>query len=613
MAADPTPSSRPRIARFGVFEVDLASGELRRDGIRVPIQDQPARILGYLLERAGEVVTRDDLREHLWPAEFVDFDHSLNTAIRKLRAALDDTADNPRFIETLARRGYRFIAPVSWAGQELHEATPFVPKPSINRAAIATVAIVAIAMFAAAIFFFQRSTPAPQAIDSIAVLPFKNADPASQHINDGLTEMLIDSMSHLPQLRVMAPTTVFRYKDVDPKRAGKDLGVSAVVTGRIRRDNDHYGLRVEMIDVRDGAQVWSARYDATPSELPSVQTRIADDLASQLRRGVHATSHPYTTNPEAYELYTKGLYAWNQRGRDDLNRALEYFNAAAAKDPNFAAAYSGLAKTYGVMVGFGLLPVPEGTTKVVANAQKALDIDPNNAEALVSLASTKYRNLWDFAGADADYRRALELDPNYATGHEWYSDLLRTMGKWDAARSEIELAYKLDPFSGPINIMRSCHYFYERRYREAIAVSRKAGELDPRFDASFCVMASFLALGDVESAAKEMRRCRFVTNHNRIADAFQSGGREAFLRTWEQELETGIAQTGDQSVGIAMLYAQLGDHDRAFEWLEKACDRRVSRLTNINIEPGLDPLHSDPRWDPLLKRIGLPKVQPPKS
>ena len=604
-----------KIARFGLYELDVTSGELRRDGIRVPLQDQPVRLLAFLLERGGDVVTREELRAALWPSEFVDFDHSLNTAIRKLRAALDDSADNPRFIETLARRGYRFIAPVAWDGASAKPVA--VPPRRRSMGPALVVAVIAVAVFAAAIVTFRK--PQPKRIDAIAVLPFVNADRDTQHINDGLTEILIDTMSRLPNLRVMAPTTVFRYKGaaIDPKRAGKELGVGAVVSGQLRRENMSYTIRVELIDATDGAQLWAKRYDISGTELPQVHRRIVADLGEELRRpdgdDKRAHTSSYATTWDAYELYTKGLYAWNQRSPADLKRALDYFNAAVAKDPNFAPAYSGLANTYGVMVGFGMLSVPDGTTKIVASAQKALDLDPNNAEALVSLATTKFRNVWDFPGAEADYKRALAINPNYATGHEWYADYLRSMGRWDEARREIATAYKLDPLSGPINTMRCFSLYYERRYPEAIETARRAGATDARLQSPHCVIFSLLAMGDLQGVANELRT--IPPPYNAIAsqgaDAYEAKGREAFLRAWAEGLERDPARR-DQPVAIAGLYARLGDRDKAFMWLDRACDRRISLVTNINIEPAFDSLHDDPRWDALLRRIGLPKVQPPK-
>ena len=343
---------------------------------------------------------------------------------------------------------------------------------------------------------------------------------------------------------------------------------------------------------------------------------MASDLVTVMRHGgARTTPIAASTSPEVYELYTKGLYAWNRRSQKDLEHALEYFNAAVARDPNFAAGYAGLANTYGVMVGYGSISAAEGTAKVMTNAQKALGLDPNNAEALVSLATNKYRSLWDFAGAGADYKRALVLNPNYATGHEWYSDYLRSMGRWDDARREIDTAYRLDPFSPAITTMRCFGYYYERQYREAIAFAAKAEKLDPRFSAPLCTADSYAAMGDYKGAADVMRRGIglgiLIPEHaTAITKAYDEGGRDAMLRKWTDIL-TGCDPSIRNPVHIAINHARMRDREGAFQWLEQAYEQRVSLITNINVEPELDVLHDDPRWDDLLKRIGLPKVQPP--
>jgi TolB-like protein/DNA-binding winged helix-turn-helix (wHTH) protein len=610
------PGDLSGVARFGVFELDLRTAELRRNGIKVKLQEQPFRLLAFLLERAGDVVTREELRERLWPSEFVDFDHSLNTAVRKLREALDDSAENPRFIETLARRGYRFIAPVSWGAS-----IPSTKAPS-TRATLLGITLIVLMIGAGIAYFVTRRHEAPpaRAIDAIAVLPFTNDDPQSQHLSDGLTEILIDSLSRLPDLRVMARTTVFGYKGktIDPRDAGRALNVNAVVVGHMRRVGDRYAIHVELIDVRDGTQLWGDQFEATAGNQFGVQSQISQELSDQVRQGVdrdrrRVAAHRYTTDPQAYELYLKGLYAWNKRDKDDLHRALDYFSQAIARDPNFAAAYAGRGQTYGVMVGYGTMPVAVGVPKILADAQKALQLDPNNAEALVSLATTKYRSVWDFAGADRDYRRALALNPNYATGHQWYADLLRSMGRWDEARREQQLSYKLDPLSPAINAMMCYAFYYQRRYQEAIAFSRRASELDPTFAAPSCVANSLLAMGDIAGALGAIKK---ATGPLRECDELaeetlrRSDKRDFFRKAAAVMMQKQSANV-ETPVAIASMFARDGDKDQAFAWLEKAYQRRVSRLTDVNVDPAFEPLYSDPRFDDLLRRIGLPRVPRP--
>jgi TolB-like protein/DNA-binding winged helix-turn-helix (wHTH) protein len=577
--------------------------------VRVPLQEQPFRLLAILIARPGEVVSREELREQLWASEFVDFDHGLNTAIRKLRTALDDSADNPRFIETLARRGYRFIAPVSWDG-DTATATATEPPPRRRLLPIFIGAALLVLAIAGALIFRQmQARPAPT-IWAVAVLPFTNDHVQTAHVSDGLTEELIDALSRLPSMRVMARTTVFRYKGkaVDPQAVGRDLDVGAVVLGDVRRDGETYRVRVELIDVRDGTQLWGNRFNVSAAELPALQNRIAELLFNRLRHGQRAPGGR-TQNAEAYELYLKGLYAWNERGKDDLRQSIELFTRAAALDPTYAAPHAGLANAWGVMTGNGLISPDEGVPRVMAAARKALELDPENAEAYTSMATTKFRNLWDFAGAEKDYREALRLNPNYATGHQWYSDFLRSMGRFAEARRESDIAYKLDPLSTAITGGQCWSFYYEERYADAIAFARRASEIDSRFASPACVSRALAALGDYEGVLRELRRMEVPLIKVEVLEAaYRQEGREGLYR---KRLEALLAsQKADYNfpVEIAETYAALGNEDEAFRWLDIAVRHRVSRVTSINVHPDLKSLRDDPRFDALLRKIGLPKV-----
>ena len=604
----PEPDHPPRTARFGTFEVDLQHQQLRREGREVRIQIQPFRILALLVDRAGQIVSREELQQRLWPSEFVDFDHSLNAGIRKLREALGDSAENPMFVETLARRGYRFIAPVSWDGEQT------VAKDRRPIFAV-TGAILAAALIA--IVYFATRKPVSPPIDAVAILPFTNDDPQTQHLSDGLTEIVIDRLSRLPDLRVTARTTVFAYKGkkVDAHEAGKALNVSGIVSGNMRHDGNRYQIYVELIDVKDGTQLWGHQFETVGAELPAMQSRIVDELTTQLRQGTSREQRRivisrFTHDPQAYDDYLWGLYEWNHR-RDlsSLQRALTYFNQAIARDPKFAAAYAGLANTYGVMVGYGLIPASDGISKVMSTAGRALELDPNNAEALVCIATTKYRNLWDFTAAGIDYRHALVLNPNYATAHEWYSDYLRSMGRAEDARQELRKAHELDPLSWPINAKVCFGLYFDRRYADAIEASARAGQVDPNLASPICVSHSYSALGKIESVLPLLSTTGVnAKDIATLTEAYRRGGQREFFATGARILGQQQSETRQSPVDVAMLYARAGDADHAFVWLEKAYQGRVSRLTNINVDPGFDTLRSDPRFDDLLKRIGLPRV-----
>lgn len=595
-------------ARFGAFELDPRSGELRRDGQRLPLQDQPFRLLSILLERPGDVVTREELRERLWPSEFVDFEHGLNTAVRKLRAALGDSADEPRFIETLARRGYRFIAPVTFHDQESKT------EAASRRRIVLPLAIAALLVAALAVALaLRRATPDQATIEAIAVLPFTYNDAQSEHIGDGLTEVLIDTLSRLPDLRVMASTTVFRYKDrpPDPKKVGDELDVGAVVVGDIRQQDEQYRIRVELINVRDGSRLWGDQFVVPVSELPAAQSRISDALTQRLRHGRRGPG-AYTRNAEAYDLYLKGVHAWNQRTKENVGESVDYFTRAVDLDPTFAAAYAGLAHAWGVMVGNGLVAPEEGTPKIMAAARRALELDPASAEAYTSIGTTKYRNLWDFAGAEQDYRRAIALNPNYATAHQWYADYLRSMGRFEEGRRETELAYRLDPLSRPIHGAKCWSFIHERRYRDAIAFTRGAAELDERYLSVPCLMTAYAGLGDYD-AIVALLQSEGGDDSLGLAEAYRRAGVRGL---YEQRLKLLLGHSRPEHrfpVEIAETHAMLGNGDEAFRWLETAYGHRVSRLTSFHLQPGFDRLRDDPRFDDLVKRIGLPRFDPPAT
>jgi TolB-like protein/DNA-binding winged helix-turn-helix (wHTH) protein len=627
------PPGPPRLARFGSFELDLRSGELRRAGVRVKLQEQPLKLLLFLLEHPGEVVTREELRERLWPAEFVDFDHSLNTAVRKLRAALDDVADNPRFVETLARRGYRFIAPVSLTGgpaptgavlqttaSAIDPATPGQFGGRKGRKVLgALLALLVLVVVSTLVWSRARITPLREKsavptrgpIASIAVLPFGNQEASTDHLADGVTEILIDRLSRLPDLRVMARSTVFEYKGkrVHPSSVGEELDVQAVVTGNVRRAADQTVIHVELIDVRDGAQIWGRRYESSSTDLPLTQARIADDLGLHLRSGVRtaapkAASAGLTRNADAYEHYLRGLHLWNERGDANVRASLDHFGKAIQLDPGFAAAYAGQSNAYGVLTGKGLLTPEQGTLRVMASARKALELDPDSAEAYTSIATTAFRNLWDFAGAERDYRRAIALNPNYSTAHQWYADFLRSMGRWDEAWREMEMARRIDPLSKAVNSSMCGAFAAQRRYDEAVAFAEKLQQLGRPLP--FCRSVTLFYRGDYEGLAAHMEKNPEAPAAREQAEGFRKGGGrgllEARLRCFQQQPNP----EASFAVDIAEAYVLLGRHDDAFAWLEKGFDHRVTGMTSFYFMPTFDAVREDPRFANLVRRIGIP-------
>ena len=479
----------------------------------------------------------------------------------------------------------------------------------------ALVAVVVLATAGVLLLSKRDSTMEAAAIHSLAVLPFTNTDPGTEHVSDGLTELLIDELAAIPDLRVTARSSVFQYKGrfITPQRAGTELDVGAVVMGEVRREGNRYGVRAELIDVRDGAQIWARRYEVDRAELPALQGWIFADLSARLREGaVVRVSSRHTTSAEAHEQYLLGLQAWRQRiggtrrRPEALHKAVAHFERAIELDPRFAAAYAGLANTYGVMVGWALIPSSDGTFRVLSAAQKALELDPRNAEAYTSIATTSFKSLWDFEGADRNFQRAIALNPSYATAHQWYGDYLQAMGRLDEARRELELAYRLDPLSIPITVNLCNAFYYERRYREALQFARDVEARDPERTPFFCAGASLLALGDYEAFIEYRETHGEKPLATEVVEAYRRYGARAFyaaqLRSAPPPRATPMSDTS-----IARANAALGDPDEVFAHLEKAFERRASDVLAFHLAPELDSVRHDPRFRDLARRMGLPQ------
>jgi TolB-like protein/DNA-binding winged helix-turn-helix (wHTH) protein len=635
------------VVLFGVFEADLRSEELRRNGVKVRIQDLPFRALKLLLSRPNQVITREEFRQTLWPGDvFVDFDLGIRSAIKRLRDALGDSADNPIFVETVDRRGYRWIAPTHFesqpaAGPELVDedlATPTSvatsPKPwhwkagnwklanwKITNWKIAG-AIVAIAVVVGA-FTLALLNRRPSA-DSVAVLPFTNGsgDANTDYLSDGFTESLIGNLAHVPELKVKSRSSVFRYKgkDVDAQKAGNELGVSALVSGQVTSRGDNIEVSAELINVRDNTAIWEHHYSGKNPDIVSLQIQIAGDIAGKLRSKLSNSEKQQVTrqgtqNPEAYDLYLKGRYAWNNRTHAELEKAISYFNEAIAKDPDYALAYSGLADVYNVLPNYGSNQ-NEDFSKSNAAARKALELDPTLAHPHAVLGNNEIQYDWDFAGGEKEFKKSFELDPNDATARQWYADDIAMVGgREQEAIDEVNRAHELDPLSPVISRVVGSVFGWTRHFDEAIAVCSKLAKDDPTFAiAHDCLAQEYWGkrmypqvieewrifgqlsgfTGDIESAAAMER-------------GFQSAGWKGALT---KVIEYRIAQRKTAYYSaflIATFYADMGDKEQAFAWLNTAYQERDFLLITLNTNFRLDPLRSDPRFAELVRKVVLPQ------
>lgn len=606
------------IARFAAYEYSAETGELRRQGLRVPLQEQPARVLELLLRNSGRVVTRDELREALWPADtFVDFDHGLNTAVRKLRAALDDSADTPRCIETLAKRGYRFLLPVEWSGPV---SAPAHPSPSVAPPApapgphpvatkplkrIALGASAGIALVALAAWALLRPSAAEPLHRAIAVLPIENADPGTAYVSEGIAEAIIDGLSTSPALRVTARTSSFRYRSspVDLRAVGRELGVTAIVTGRLVEQGDEYRLRLELVDTSDGAQLWAKDFRQDTGAVDTLRARAVSALS--LRLGVSSADRPREVrSAEAYDLYLRGRYHWNLRKREEQLRAVEYFERAVQLDPKFAPAWAGLANVYGTLVGSTMVPGREEETqlKSIAAAKRAIELDPKNAEAYASLAASKLSYYNDYTGAERDFQRAIALNPSIPAAHLWYGNLLTKIGRMDEARRETDIGWELDPFSHSPNSAQCFCRFMARRYDEAIDVARRAELRDPEMGPTPCLAWANLLKGDVPAAVEAVARMH-PERADALAKAVEARGTEGLLRL---ELEHLPAELEYQRAAI---HAMLGERDAAFAELERSYTMHRAYTGFLWVDPRFDSIRDDPRFLDLALRLNLPQAK----
>jgi TolB-like protein/tetratricopeptide (TPR) repeat protein len=461
-------------------------------------------------------------------------------------------------------------------------------------------------------------------IDSVAVLPFANVsgDASTDYLSDGITESLIASLTHVPELKVKSRNSVFRYKgkDVDVQKAGGELRVSALVSGRVTPHGDNVEVSAELTDVRDNTEIWGQHYSGKSAAILSLQQQIAGDIAAKLRSGMNSSEKQQVTkqgtqSPEAYELYLKGRYYWNKRTAVDVTTAISYFNQAIAKDPGYALAYVGLADSYSVLPVYGAAP-SEYYPKGNAAARKALELDPLLARPHAVLGSNEMEYDWDLAGGEAEYKKALQLDPNDATAHSWYAqDIASIGGMEEEALAEINRAHQLDPLSPIISANFGAVYLSAKQYDEALGACKKVADENPTFAQTHaCLVGAYWGKRMYLQVIQEWKSyAQFAgdLNESDFASALEQGFHSA---GWKGALTKGIEtrqsqrKTGYSSAYvIAALYADLGDKDQAFRWLNTAYQERDTYLLGLKTDFLLDPLRSDPRFAELVRKVGLPQ------
>jgi len=563
--------------RFGSFEVDLRAGELRKHGAKIRLQEQPFQILVMLLEHPGEVVTREELRNKLWPADtFVDFDHGLNKAINKLREALGDSADSPRFIETLAKRGYRFVE-----------------SPAISS----------------------------DRIESLAVLPLDNLsrDPEQEYFADGLTEALITSLAKIGALRVISRTTAMRFKKTDKSlpQIARELNVDAIVEGTVLRSGDRVRISAQLIHASTDTHLWADNYDRDLRDILALHSEVAQAIARQVQvkltpqeQAQFAQVSP--VNPEAYETYLKGRFHWNRRGSVEMLEAMQCFQQAIAKDPVYAPAHAGLADSLASLGAWSFVPPGESLGKAKGLALRALEIEPSLGEAHTSLA---WINAWyerDFAIAERGFERSVELNPRYPTAHYFFGFFLALMGRYEEAYTELQRALRLDPLSSVMHWGLGMVFWCSRRYDQAIEEAERSLELDPAFVGAHALHGwaypdksrHDLAISSLRKAVElSQGASQWVGS---LGEAYAKAGHRDEAREILLRLNDLSKQRYVTPYIVARIHAALGEHDNAFHCLETAYKTRAAWMMFLKTDPHFDALRPDPRFQDLMRRMNFP-------
>jgi TolB-like protein/DNA-binding winged helix-turn-helix (wHTH) protein/Tfp pilus assembly protein PilF len=617
-SADPVPRFQ-----FAGFTVDVGAGELSKNGIRVKLQERPFQLLVALVERPGEVVTREELRQRLWSdGTFVDFDHSISSAINRLRSALSDSAAQPRYIETVGRRGYRFLYPVSTAARDSAPSATAFPKalPRYRRRALfVALALVVLAGALAVVLRRPGPTGSTGPIRAIVVLPLKNlsSDPEQEYFSEGLTDELLTHLASLEGLRVISRASAMQYKDSRKplREIARELNVDAVVEGSVLRSDGRVRITARLVEAASDRHVWAKSYERDHRDILDLQNEVTRDIAANIRLNLTAAARERLAvsrpiEPEAHEDYLRGRFYWSKRRTSDVKTAILHFEKAIARDPRYARAYAGLADSYSVMRAYNLAPQNESIRQARAAARKALELDDELAEAHTSLGLIAQIYDWDWQTAEKEYRRAIQLDHNYATAHHWYAELLAYRGRFDEAFAEIELARQLDPLSLIIATDRGEILYLSRDYDRAIAQVRGVLEIEPNFlQAHYILVFSLVQKGLFADALADIEKWRGSdeTLWSLMMQAYVYGrsGQKVQARQALEKLEQLNRHRPMDPGPILLAQVGLGNKEAAFAWLEEAYAERSTAIPSLKVNPIYDPLRDDPRFLGLMRRIGL--------
>jgi TolB-like protein/DNA-binding winged helix-turn-helix (wHTH) protein/Tfp pilus assembly protein PilF len=631
-----------RVARFAEFELDSGRYELRRGDRVLKLEKIPMELLILLAESNGQLVTRDQIIERIWGKDvFLDTEHGINTAIRKIRQVLSDDPERPRFVQTVTGKGYRFIAPATEVGESapgpaLVSAPLAVDAPNVigsrhrwkntrsPRFSMVAVAGTLALVFALIAYFGWRRTRAVPSSHAgpvvLAVLPFQNlsGDDSQDYFSDGLTEEMITQLGELnvDQLGVIARTSSMKYKDTikDVSQIGRELGADYVLESSVRRDGERMRITVQLIRVENQRHIWANSYDRDVTHSIAVQEEVAREVALQiqLRLTDAPASHPSAPrplNPAANEAYLKGRYFFNQFTEDGFSKAASYFDQAIAADPNFAAAYSGLSHAYIFLIIMDAIAPSDGYPKARDAAQRAVALDSGLADGRLALAHFKM-HMWQWKDSDLEFKKAIALNPSSAPAHRLYAAYLAAVGKQQEALDEMRQARRLDPLSMVYHAEMTRTLYYGRQYEQAVEWARQAEQLDSEFARThFWLGRVYAQMGKYSEAITEAGRSSpspestlsLTEMAHATAKAGKSDEARALLRKLEERSKRGYVPAYD----FAVVYVALGEKEVALQWLQKAYEEHDWALIVVAVEPRLDPLRSDPRFQELVRKVGL--------
>jgi TolB-like protein/DNA-binding winged helix-turn-helix (wHTH) protein/Flp pilus assembly protein TadD len=655
------PVASARVVRFGVFEADLKACELRKHGFRLKLAEQPFQVLALLLERPGEIVTREELRSRLWAGDtFVDFDHGLNNAVMRVREVLLDSSEHPRYVETVPRRGYRFVAPVeqaalspissvtSDAGESSStSATSPTSSSSSSHASVRTwwepaarrwltmprvavLFVVLLGSVAGALLAFtfrvnHSATPttALEHSTSLVVLPLENlsGEKDQDYFADGMTDELIANLAKIRSLRIVSRSTAMAYKGTRKplSEIARELNVDAVVEGTVMRVGNRVRITAELVQVSTDHHLWADTYESQMGDVLALQNRVSSAIVNEIRINLtpeerERLAKAPAVSPEAYENYLKGLYYWNKRSDENLAKAIGYFERAVRLDPRYALAYAGLSDCYAIISAeiFGTMPASEAAPKAKAAALHALELDPTMAQAQTSLATVKFNYDWDWSGASEGFERAIGLNPSYATAYQRYSLYLIAMGRAQDSFTQIQKARQLDPLSISINFSLGWRLYMARQYDRAIVQLKDTLEMDPTYELPHLVIGqAYEQKGDFELAIPELKKAVELSHGtplmvSALAHAYARSGNRKEAENLLAELQAKSKTEYVSPYYFAIVSIGLGKNDQALDWLERAFADRSNGLVFLKMEPELDALRTNPRFITLQQKLGFP-------